>query len=171
MRRLFRVLLPFGALMLLAFPPTAAAVHNADQHSANTSLMFQQPNPTNATNSDIAFWGNRAYYGDYDSVRIFDISNPAAPQLLGRFACHGPQNDPVVWDNRLLFLAIDRTQTGPNCGSTDTAAHDDPTGWEGTRILDVRNPAAVRHVGAACHDCRAHTITLHPAPAAGVLHL
>ncbi|MDQ3865346.1 MAG: hypothetical protein M3304_00740, partial [Actinomycetota bacterium] len=100
MRRLFRVLLPFGVLVLLAFPPAAAAVHNADQHSANTSLVFQAPNPTDAINSDIAFWGNRAYYGDYDGIRIFDISNPASPHLLGRYACHGPQNDPVVWNNR-----------------------------------------------------------------------
>ena len=168
MRRLVRVL-PLAVLALLAWPATALAVHNMDQHSANTSLVYQLPNPTNAVNSDIAFWGNRAYYGDYDGIRIFDISNPGAPQLLGRFACHGPQNDPVVWNN-LLFLAIDRTQTGPNCGSTDTAAHDAPTGWEGIRILDVSNPAAVRQVGAVYQDCGAHTITLNPINA-NTIHL
>ena len=171
MRRLLRLALPVGVLAAFVFAPPAAAVHNQDKHSPNMNLVFNQANPTGAVNSDIAFWGNRAYYGDYDSLRIFDISNPAAPVLLGRLACPGPQNDPVVWDNRLAFLAVDRTMSGPNCGQPPTAAHDNPQGWEGVRIIDVSNPAAPRQIGAVYTDCGAHTITLHPAPAAGVLHL
>ncbi len=160
MRRLFRLLLPFGVLALLAIPSTATAMHSADLHSANITKLFESPNLTGATNSDIAFWGNRAFVGNYDGVRIYDIANPAAPVLLSDFRCHGPQNDPAVWGN-LLFLAIDRTQSGPNCGSTDVA-HDAPTGWEGVRIFDVSNPAAPTQVGAVYSDCGAHTITLNP---------
>ena len=167
MQRLLRLLVPLGVLAALAVAPPAAA---QDARSANMSLVFNAPNPTGAINSDIAFWGNRAYYGDYDGFRIFDISNQGAPVELSRFACFGPQNDPVVWGNRLLFLAIDRTLTGPNCGATATA-HNDPNGWEGVRIFDVSNPAAPTQIGAVYTHCGAHTITLHPAPAAGVLHL
>ena len=126
--------------------------------------LFSSPNtstPTQAVNSDLAFWGNRAYVGNYDGFRIFDISNPAAPALLSDVKCHGPQNDPVVWGH-LLFRAVDRTQSGPNCGSVDTTAHDDPNGWEGVRIFDVANPRSPRQIGAVYTDCGAHTITLYP---------
>ena len=151
------VVLALG-LALGAVPATAN--HNADRHQ-NMDLLFEA-GPTGATNSDMAFWGDRAYQANYDGVRIFDISNPAAPTLLGDFKCHGPQNDLVVWQNRLMFVGIDRTQTGPNCGSTDTAAHDDPNGWEGIRIFDVSNPASVQQIGSVYQDCGAHTITLWP---------
>jgi hypothetical protein len=161
MRRILRLAAPLAVLAVLAFPPSAAAVHNLDQHSLNMTKLFQSPNATGATNSDIAFWGDRAYVGNYDSVRIYDISNPASPMLLTDFRCRGPQNDPAVWGN-LMFLAIDRTQTGPQCGSTDTPASDDPAGWEGVRILDVSNPASPTQVGAVYSDCGAHTITLNP---------
>ncbi|MDQ3871209.1 MAG: hypothetical protein M3301_06305, partial [Chloroflexota bacterium] len=167
MRRLLRLLIPLAALA--AFLPPAAAAQ--DIHSANMSLVFSAPNGSGAINSDIAFWGNRAYYGDYDGFRIFDISDPSAPTLLSDFTCVGPQNDPVVWQNRLLLLAVDRTMTGPQCGATPTAQHGDPNGWEGVRIFDVSNPAAPSQIGAVYTDCGAHTITLHPAPAAGILHL
>ena len=169
MKRLSRFIF-LGLLTALALAPAAGAFHNQDKHSANMSLQFNAANPTGAVNSDIAFWGNRAYYGDYDGLRIFDISNPASPVLLGRLLCPGPQNDPVVWEN-LAFLAVDRTMLGPNCGQTASPAHDNPQGWEGVRIIDVSNPAAPRQIGAVYTDCGAHTITLHPAPAAGVLHL
>jgi hypothetical protein len=163
MRRSRRLLLPLAVLGMLVLAPTAAAVHNADQHSANMTKLFQSANTTGAggTNSDLAFWGNRAYVANYNGIRIYDISNPASPVLLGDFRCRGAQNDAVVWGN-LMFTAIDRTMTGPNCGATDTAAHDDPNGWEGVRIFDVSNPAAVTQVGAVYQDCGAHTITLNP---------
>ena len=163
MRRFPRLLVPLGLLVLFAFPSTAAAFHSADKHSRNTSLVFSSPNVTGAVNSDIAFWGNRAYHGNYNGFRIFDISNPAAPQLLSDFSCVGAQNDLVVWQNRLLFAAIDRTLTGSQCGATPTGLHGDPTGWEGVRIFDVSDPRNPRQVGAVYQDCGAHTITLHPA--------
>jgi hypothetical protein len=170
MTRTMRLLLPLGVLALFLFPTSASAFHNADIHSANTSLTFSQPNPTRAVNSDIAFWGNRAYYGDYAGFRIFDISNPASPVLLSRFECNGPQNDPVVWDNRLLFLAIDTTQTGPMCAGSANTAFDNPAGWEGVRIFDVSDPRSPRQLGAVYTDCGAHTITVNPIDA-DTIHL
>jgi hypothetical protein len=149
-----------------AFP--ANATHNADNHSPNMSSLFESPNgrPTGCAggpciNTDIAFWGNRAYQGDYGGFRIFDISNPASPTLIKSFDCYGPQNDPVVWQNKLLFLAVDRTLTGPQCGATN-APHDDPNGWEGIRIFDVSNPANPTFVTSVYQDCGSHTLTLWP---------
>jgi hypothetical protein len=94
------------ALGLLAGIAGAQSV--ADQ-AQKMERLFTSPNL--ATNSDLAFWGDHAFVGYYTGgagfppgtgprggVRIFDISNPAAPQLVRDFACDGAQNDPIVWD-------------------------------------------------------------------------
>jgi hypothetical protein len=145
--------------------------------------LFTSPNQ--ATNSDLAFWGNHAFVGYYTGdagspagtgarggVRIFDISNPAAPQLVRDFACDGPQNDPILWDRNgngvpdLMLLAVDRTMASPECGAA-RSAHDDPRGWEGVRVFTMSdNPAApftdIQQVKAVYTDCGAHTITAWP---------
>ena len=175
MRRVLRSLLP--ALLAFGLLATAAgAGHNADRHR-KMDLVFTSPNAK--INSDLAFWGKHAFIGYYTGdaapsagVRIFDISNPAAPQLLKNVQCDGLQADPIVWDRNgngiadLLFLAVDRTMAGPQCGAP-RAAHNDPTGWEGVRVFTMSdNPAnpfqTVQQVAAVYTDCGAHTITLWP---------
>ncbi|MGH2774783.1 MAG: hypothetical protein ACRDJT_05035 [Actinomycetota bacterium] len=142
------------------------------------SELFTSPN--GRTNSDLAFWGKHAFVGYYSGsdatpsggVRIFDISNPAAPRLVKDVQCDGLQADPIVWDRNgngvadLLMLAVDRTMASPECGAPRTA-HDDPDGWEGVRVFemsdDPANPfATVEQVAAVYTDCGAHTITLWP---------
>ena len=44
-------------------------------------------------NSDLAFWGDRAYAGHYDGFQIVDVSNPRKPQQLVDYACPGSQHD------------------------------------------------------------------------------
>jgi len=161
MRRRSSVALISAVLILAMTAAPAAAFHDGDTDASALAQLFTSPNATGAINSDLAFWGDRAYAGNYDGFRIFDISNPAAPTQLVDFRCHGPQNDPVVWRNKLLFMAVDRTQSKPQCGSVDVA-HDDPQGWEGVRIFDVSDPAAPRFIKGVYTDCGAHTITLYP---------
>ena len=112
-------------------------------------------NPSSATNSDLAFWGNHAFAGYYTGdapptrggVRIFDISNPAAPTLVKDIQCDANQNDPIVWDRNgngiadLLLVAVDRTMANPACGAP-RAAHGDPTGWEGVRVFTLSDSPA-----------------------------
>jgi hypothetical protein len=106
-------------------------------------------------------------------VRIFDISDPASPQLVRDFKCDANQNDPIVWDTDdngvadLMMLAVDRTMTRPECGAPRSAAFGDPTGWEGVRVFTMSdNPAApftnIQQVKSVYTDCGAHTITLWP---------
>ncbi|MGH3646678.1 MAG: hypothetical protein ACRDTM_05840 [Micromonosporaceae bacterium] len=153
-----------SALLLVTafFAAPAGASHNADQHSPNASLLFNSPNATGAINSDLAFWGNRAYAGNYDGFRIFDISNPATPQQLVDFRCRGPQVDPIVWQNKLLFLAVDSVMTSADCGAPPAANPETPTGWEGVRIFDVSDPTSPKYVKGVYTDCGAHTISLYP---------
>ena len=62
------------------------------------------------TNSDIAFWGDLAYAGNYDGFRIVDVSNPSQREQLVDYPCYGPQNDVGVWD----------TATGGCCSCRST---------------------------------------------------
>lgn len=170
MRRIRLLVFVACALTSMVLAAPASAMHDGDPDATGMTQLFNSPNSSTpqAINSDLAFWGDRAYAGNYDGVRIFDISSPATPVLLSDFKCRGAQNDPVVWQNKLLFLAVDRTQTGPNCGSQNTTHPDgsrfdeDPSGWEGVRIFDVSDPRSPRQIGAVYTDCGAHTITLYP---------
>jgi hypothetical protein len=181
MRRLFRLVLP-GLLAFGLLAASAGATHNADQHFKMEEI-FTSPSP--ATWSDLAFWGNHAFIGYYTGdtgsppgtgsrggVRIFDISNPAAPVLVKDFGCDANQNDPIVWDRDgngvadLMLLAVDRTMANPACGAPRTA-FGDPAGWEGVRVFemsdDPANPfATITQVKAVYTDCGAHTITAWP---------
>src|ERR687891_1579143 len=180
-------------LATLALP--AGADHNQDSHKR----MFQEfTSPNGRTNSDFAFWGDHAFSGYYSGsdatpdggVRIFDISDPAAPTLVRDVACDGLQADPIVWDRNgngvadLMLVAVDRTMESPECGALRsntptgcevtspptpacTANHGDPDGWEGVRIFEMSdNPAnpfaTVEQVKAVYTDCGAHTITAWP---------
>lgn len=165
MRRTTR-LIGLCCVFMLTFAAPAWAVHDTGFKN-RMNLVFESPNATGAVNSDLAFWGDRAYAGNYDGFRIFDISDPANPRLVTDFRCFGPQNDLSVWDRTgdgkgdLLIASVDRTLTGPNCGAT-AAAHDDPAGWEGLRLFDISNEAAPVQIGAVYQDCGSHTHTLIP---------
>ena len=111
--------------------------------------------PGTTYQSDLAFWGNRAYVGNYDGFRIFDISTPARPQRLSSVTCRGPQNDVSVWRNRLLFLSVDAPQidspdpAAPNGACTQYAlgiGAENPGNFEGIRIFDVRDPTSPRFI-------------------------
>src|SRR5687767_10684798 len=172
-------LLAAVVVVLGLVPGTAFATHTPDQ-SFKMDELFTSPNQ--ATNSDFAFWGKHAFSGYYTGdtgfppgtvsrggVRIFDISDPASPQLVRDFACDANQNDPIVWDRNgngvadLLLLAVDRTMANPNCGAP-RSAHEDRNGWEGVRIFTMSdNPAnpfqTITPVKMQYTDCGAHTIT------------
>jgi hypothetical protein len=171
MRFVFRL---FVAVLLLGVLATPASAQDA---SKRTSRLFTSPNQ--ATNSDFAFWGNYAFSGYYRSetlqqggVRIFNISDPAAPQLVKDIQCDGLQADPIVWDRNgngvadLMLLAVDTTMASPACGAARVPGGT-PNGWEGVRVFtmsdDPANPfASIQQVKSVYTDCGAHTITLWP---------
>jgi hypothetical protein len=181
MRLAFRLVV-LAALALLVLPATAMAGHRGDQNRRMTEI-FTSPNQ--ATNSDLAFWGDYAFVGYYTGgagfppgtgprggVRIFDISDPANPQLVRDFACDGAQNDPIIWDRNgndvpdLMMLAVDTTMAAPECGAPRVPSGT-PTGWEGVRVFEMSDdPAApftsIEQVKAVYTDCGAHTITAWP---------
>jgi LVIVD repeat len=183
MRRLVRFVVPSVLVLgLVTWALPAGAGHVPDQ----SKRMFEEfTSPNQATNSDLAFWGDYAFVGYYTGgagfppgtgprggVRIFDISDPASPSLVRDFACDGAQNDPILWDRNgngvpdLLLLAVDTTMASPECGAARVPGGT-PTGWEGVRVFtmsdDPANPfTSIQQVKSVYTDCGAHTITLWP---------
>jgi hypothetical protein len=180
MRHVFRLLVAALVFGVLAAPASA----QSDQ-VLRMERLFDSPNQ--ATNSDFAFWGHHAFSGYYRSeavsqggVRIFDISDPASPDLVKDIQCDGLQADPIVWDRNengvadLLLVAVDRTMDSPECGAARSYRtneqgqrvryDENPNGWEGVRVFELsdnpRRPfASVKQVDAQYTDCGAHTIT------------
>jgi hypothetical protein len=180
MRLAFRSLV---AVVVTFLVTGALAASASAQSSFRMDEIFTSPNQ--ATNSDLAFWGKHAFVGYYTGgagfppgtgprggVRIFDISDPAAPRLVRNFACDGAQNDPILWDRNdngvadLMLLAVDTTMASPECGAARVPGGT-PNGWEGVRVFTMSdNPAApftdIQQVKSVYTDCGAHTITLWP---------
>ena len=174
MSRLRSALLVSAVLAVVGVMAAPASAAKPD--FLNMSLESFDPLTKEATpTSDIAFWGDTAFVGNYDGLRTYDISDPVSgadeTNRLADFKCFGPQNDPSVWDTDgngdadLLVQSIDRTLTGPQCGAGPTA-HGDPNGWEGIRLFDVSDPANPQFLKGIYLDCGSHTNTMYPDPVA-----
>jgi hypothetical protein len=175
MRRFRRALaLSALAIGLLAFPLAAAADHGTRPHTTNIHAKghspdfgsFLLPDGQRDANSDLAFWGNLAFHGDYDGFRIVDISDPDNPQLVSRTRCNGDQGDLVVWED-VLVRAWNAPKAQPrNCDGAVV-----PAGFEGMHIFDISNvdnPVLVGEVELSARPqadspgCGTHTLTLVP---------
>ncbi len=160
---------------LLTFPLAAAADHATRPHSPNIQALGHSPHPatffgtTSAQrniNSDIAFWGNLAFNGNYDGFRIVDISDPAAPQEISWTHCNGDQGDIVVWENVLVRAWNSPAPSGRFCDGQPV-----PVGFEGMHIFDISNLSDPQLVGevelsarpeADSPGCGTHTLTAVP---------
>jgi hypothetical protein len=162
------------AVGLLTFPLAAAADHATRPHTQNIHALghspdfgsFLVPDGQRDANSDLAFWGNLAFHGDYDGFRIVDISDPNDPQLVSRTRCNGDQGDIVVWEDVLVRSWNTGKSQPRDCDGTTV-----PAGWEGVHIFDISNladPVLVGEVelsarpGADQPGCGSHTATLVP---------
>ena len=207
MRRPLRLLSAGFALVLVLGLPGAASAdpeqhvdgHGGVSHdgSAPESAPFVGPQSVNmplvgnsdkdgTVNSDLAFWGDLVFAGNYDGFRILDASDPQNPVVLSDFRCRGPQNDVSVYQaggRLLLFQSIDSAQTQESCDGTVAGnSADNPLiseggssyrsfGFEGIRMFDVTDPTRPVFLDAIATACGSHTHTLVPNPKAKMVHL
>ncbi|MGI5400626.1 LVIVD repeat-containing protein [Streptomyces sp. CA-135486] len=137
-------------------PPVDAVVH-----SDNVEHLINIPKDAlKGTNSDLAFQGKYAYAGNYDGFRIFDISNPRAPETVAQVLCPGSQNDVSV-SGDLLFLSTDSSRNDNSCNSTTQPATE-KSSWEGMKIFDISDKRNPKYVAAVETFCGSHTHTLVP---------
>jgi hypothetical protein len=160
----------------------ASADHATRPHTQNIiakghsphAASFTDPQPI-SINSDIAFWGNLAFNGNYDGFRIIDISDPDNPQEISHPSCQGDQGDIVVWENILVrSWNSPAPADNPETPADETRFCDGepvPAGFEGLHIWDISNledPDLVGEVElsarpeADAFGCGSHTATAVP---------
>lgn len=179
MRKLATGAVALAAALGTAVAP-AAANHGTAQHSANMQLVANySENGAYRLGSDLAFWGDRMVAGSLHAgtggFRLLDIANPRSPRLIGHFVCPGSQSDVSIWRD-LVFLSVDTMRAagedvnggGPrraeDCGAPPASAAQiaSGAGWEGVRVVSIRNPAQPVQVAAVRTDCGSHTHTIVP---------
>jgi hypothetical protein len=114
-------------------------------------------------NSDIAFRGTRLYQGGYNGIQVFDIENPADPELLVTIVCPGGQGDVSVFGD-LVVMSAQESRGRLDCGLGGVADSVSAERMQGIRIFDIsdlRNPRQVAAV-QACRGSHTHTLVTDP---------
>jgi hypothetical protein len=158
------------AVGLLVFPAVSAASHDqrpsfelrALGHSPNPASFLQDPpGPAPAEiNSDLAFWGDYVFHGNYDGFRIIDASDRQNPVEISHTRCQGNQGDVVVWNNILV-----RSWNSPAPAATaefplaNCDGQEVPAGWEGLHVFDITNRADPQLIASVELPCGSHTAT------------
>jgi hypothetical protein len=112
-------------------------------------------------NSDLAFRDHYVYQGNFAGFTIWDVKDPAKPQMAAVVSCITSQGDPSIIGN-LLFVSAEGEGNRNDCakgGVKDAADH-----MTGVRIYDVSNPAAPKLIKNVQTCKGSHTHTVIPDP-------
>ncbi len=115
------------------------------------------------TNSDLAFLGKYVIQGNYNGYQVWDISNPAAPQLVKAYLCPASQSDVSVYRN-LLFVSAEAPSARLDCGTQgvpDTVSHERLRGIRIFDISDITNPKYIGNV-QTCRGSHTHSVLVDP---------
>ena len=138
--------------------------------SRNMRLMSLSSRPAGANafaefNSDLAFWGDKAYQGTFKGFRIIDIDDPSRPRELIDYEDCGTvgQGDVVVWGNILVrSWDVNNATPGVTCDGDEVAAGPGggapgTGGFEGVHVFDVSDPGNPDLVATVDLTCGSHT--------------
>jgi hypothetical protein len=115
------------------------------------------------TNSDLAFLGKYVIQGNYNGYQVWDISNPAAPQLVKAYLCPASQSDVSVYRN-LLFVSAEAPSARLDCGTQgvpDTVSRERLRGIRIFDISDITNPKYIGNV-QTCRGSHTHSVLVDP---------
>ena len=138
-------------------------------HSAR-NVPLENASPVDGIyNSDLAFWGKRAFQGTYEGFRIIDIKKPTKPEEILNYAecspgtTQGNQGDVVVWKDILV-----RSWNSPATATSTCDGQLMGTGFEGLNVFDISDPTDPELVASVGLDGLPNLVTINaPSSAAG----
>jgi hypothetical protein len=155
-----------GAAAVVALGLPAGAGHTTDPRTKNMHPMGHIEEPASLLNpavanpdihTDIAFWGDLAFQGNWDGFNIRDISAPGNPTQVSRTFCQGDQGDVIVWEDVLV-----RSWNTNAPGTTSCDGEPVPAGFEGLHVFDISDLSDPELVGSVDLACGSHTATAVP---------
>jgi hypothetical protein len=114
-------------------------------------------------NSDLAFWGKRAFQGTYEGFRIINITEPDNPVEINDYAecspgtTQGNQGDVVVWDDLLVRAWNSPAGAASSCDGELVGA-----GFEGMHVFDISDPTDPDLVASVPMDGLPGLVTINP---------
>ena len=127
------------------------------------SKAVSPPGFLGVMNADLSFSGNYVIQGNYNGPVIWDISNPAKPQLVTAYPCPASQNDVSVYKH-LMFMSAEAMNGRTDClpgGVPDTVSAVRMRGVRIFDISDIRKPRLVANV-QTCRGSHTHTVVENP---------
>ena len=135
---------------------------DAAEAVGNLKPLSNVPSPAGgfaeSMNSDLAFIGNYAVQGNFRGPVIWDMTDPARPQLVTTIDCPASQNDVSVYRN-LLFVSVESNGSTLDCKEMQLDSVD-ARRFRGVRIFDIadiRNPKLIQNV-QTCRGSHTHTV-------------
>jgi len=122
-----------------------------------------QPGDFDYMNSDMAFTGHYAIQGNFRGFSVWDIADPARPQLVHAELCPEQQNDVSVYKN-LLFLSGESQNGRMDCGAQGVQEPVSPQRMRGVRVVDIsdfNHPRMLANV-QTCRGSHTHTLVTDP---------
>ena len=145
----------------------AAGLFDAEEAAWNLRKLSSTPPPeafVGKTNSDLAFKGDYAIQGNYNGVIVWDLSDPAAPELVTEYVCPASQSDVSVYGD-LLFVSGEGLEGRLDCGTEGVDTQVSADRLRGIRIFDIsdiRDPQYVSNV-QTCRGSHTHSVLKDPA--------
>jgi hypothetical protein len=124
-----------------------------------TGGLWNDATPTSSAYwiSDMAYQGDLMAMGNFYGFQLFDIGDPAEPQLLTDVVCPGGQGDPSIYGN-LLFRSVEGNNSRIDCGTQGQTSAAER--FRGIQIFDISDVDDVRQVGGVqlCRGSHTHTV-------------
>lgn len=143
-----------------------AGLFDAEEAIWNLKMVSQTPSPEDfvgAMNTDLAFKDNYVIQGNYNGFVVWDITNPAQPELVVEFLCPASQSDVSVYGD-LLFVSGEGTSGRLDCGTQGVESRVSADRLRGIRIFDIsdiKNPQYISNV-QTCRGSHTHSVLVDP---------
>lgn len=144
----------------------APGLFDAEEAIWNLELLSATPPPPDFIGSwgtDLAFKDNYAIQGNYDGFIVWDISDPANPNVVVDYVCPASQSDVSVYGD-LLFVSGEGLGGRLDCGTEGVRERVSEERLRGIRIFDIsdiHNPDYISNV-QTCRGSHTHSVLVDP---------